>query len=50
MLLLPRVAIDEAERVSGVRIEGSASSNMVCPNVSKVNFDLSEELLSVLMA
>ena len=49
-LLFPSVAIDDAESVSGVRIDGSASSSIVCPNVSKVNFERSVAFLNVLMA
>lgn len=48
--MVPRVAIDDADKVNGVNIEGSASSNIVCPNVSNVNFDLSAAFRSVFIA
>lgn len=49
-ILLPNVAIDDADRVNGVKIDGSASSSIVCPNVSKVNLDRSAAFRRVLIA
>ena len=50
MLLLPRVAMDEADNVKGVRMDGSASRSIVCPNVSNVNLERSAALRRVLIA